>query len=259
MMTLQNHSWRLTCLPILLLGIGAAAFHQTESPLAGARSFKLDNGLKVVTREQRDAPLVAMDLWIRAGSSNDPSDGSGTAHFLEHLVFKGTRTKAPGELDAAFEDIGSILNAGTTRDATHFFATVAAPYLSESLNVLADGLINAAIPPEEVERERAVILDEAARTRNDWKRTAMDAANKAVYADAQFARPVLGTPGSIAAMKREAIVEYHRRWYVPNNSVLVVVGAVTAESVRSAALSAFRDWKTGALPADATHHEPVKP
>src|SRR5688500_8587876 len=106
-----NHPWRLSWVLILLLGPGVVGFSQAEYPLAGVRIFKLDNGLKVITRDQRDAPLVAIDLWIRAGSSSDPPDGSGTAHFLEHLVFKGTPTRGPGEIDAAFEDIGSILNA----------------------------------------------------------------------------------------------------------------------------------------------------
>ncbi len=256
MIPLKFAAWQMTLAPMLLLCM-AAGIRQTESPLTGTRTFKLDNGLMVITREQRDAPLVAIDLWIRAGSASDPADGNGTAHFIEHLVFKGTPTRAPGEIDAAFEDIGSTLNAGTTRDATHFFATVASPYLSQSLQVLADGVSSSAIPAEEVERERAVILDESARTRNDWKRTAINAAYASVYGNANFARPVLGTAESLAGLKRDAIAEFHRRWYVPNNAVLVLVGAISPESAREAANAAFADWKTATIPAESPRPESV--
>src|SRR5206468_8193969 len=87
---------------LLILGFG-----RLDSPLAGAKLFTLDNGLRVLVREQHDAPLVAIDLWIRAGSSYEQPDENGAAHFLEHVIFKGTSTRKKGEIDAAFEDVGS--------------------------------------------------------------------------------------------------------------------------------------------------------
>jgi zinc protease len=231
--------------------VGAATFAaalQVDSPLAGARLFTLENGLKVIVREQNDAPLVALDLWIKAGSADEKPEERGAAHFVEHALFKGTEKRGTGEIDSAFEDIGSTLNAGTTRYATHFFATVASPYLSSSLEALADAVTSSSLKPDEIERERAVILDELARTGNDWRRALIDACWKASWGDSAHSRPVLGDSASLAAIKRDAIVSYYRTHYHPGNATLVLVGAIKPEAGRAAADEAFGSWKSTVAP-----------
>src|SRR5205809_5537736 len=124
--------------PAILLLLGTIGFAQPDSPLGGSVYSVLPNGMTLICREQRESPLVAIDLWIRAGSAYERPDEHGAAHFLEHMLFKGTASRGPGEIDAAFEDIGSILNAGTSRESVHLFATVSSSYLNQSLETMAD-------------------------------------------------------------------------------------------------------------------------
>jgi len=210
----------------------------------------LPNGMRLLVREQHGAALVAVDIWVRAGSVYEGPEESGAAHFIEHLIFKGTPTRRPGEIDAAIEDLGATLNAGTTRDAAHFYTTVAAPYVDTALEVLADALQNATFAPEEVERERAVILDEMARGRNDRRKQALNLLYERIYGKHPYARPILGLPDSLKRISRDAIVGFYRRLYAPNNTTVVLVGDITPDAAEKAVRKAFGGWKKGDVPAN---------
>src|SRR5205807_10192581 len=158
----------IACLPC------RSGAQRTDSPLSGAVLRTLENGLRVIVREQHATGLVAIDLWVKAGSGYETAEESGAAHFLEHAIFKGTDTRARGDIDAAFEDLGATLGAGTTRDGAHFYSTVAKQYVGAALEVRSDAMQHAKLAPEEIERERAVILDEMARGRNDWRKLVTD-------------------------------------------------------------------------------------
>lgn len=217
-------------------------------PESTVRELKLPNGLRVVIEERHGAPLVAIDLWVRAGSGAQRADEDGTAHFLEHMIFKGTAKRKPGEIDALFEDVGSLVTAGTTRDGAHFYATVASAFLDRALEGLADAACNASLPAEEMQRERAVILDELAQGRNDWRKQALDAARTALYPKDLYSRPILGAAESIQALKREQIQAFYKRWYVPGNAVLMLVGDIDVEAAEAAARKAFGAWPADAVP-----------
>ena len=234
---------------LIFAALGLFGFRQ-DSPLAGTRSFTLSNGLTVLCREQREAPLVAIDLWIRAGSLYEGAGENGAAHFLEHMMFKGTETRGPGEIDAAFEDIGSELNAGTTRDGVHFHATIAANYLAQSLDVLSDAVQRSSLASEQIIRERAVILDEGARRSNDWRRAASDALYKAVFGDSAAGRPILGTPESLGGLDRQRLAGFYSRYFRPERAALVMVGSVSPETAYKAAEAAFGNWPRGAAVND---------
>ncbi len=224
--------------------------------LAGTTLRVLPNGLRLLVREQHGAPLVAIDAWVRAGSGAEEMGEDGAAHFLEHLLFKGTPTRKPGEIDAAIEDMGAALAAGTTRDAAHFYTTVPSMHVEIALDVIADALQNSILPAEETERERAVILDELARSRNDIARQATNRLFAELTPKHAFARPVLGEPESIKSLSRERVVKFYRRWYVPNNVTLVIVGDTTPEKAGELVLAAFGKWASARLPAHAGPGEP---
>ncbi|HLV80105.1 MAG TPA: pitrilysin family protein, partial [Chthonomonadaceae bacterium] len=134
---------------------------------AASEPFALPNGLRVLVRERHSRPLVAVDVWVRAGAREESAGEEGCAHCLEHTLFKGTTTRGPGETDAAIESLGGTLDASTLPDAVHFTTTVASSHLGEALRILADVLCNATLPDAEFERERGVILDELARHDSD--------------------------------------------------------------------------------------------
>jgi len=207
----------------------------------------LPNGLRLLIRQQRSAPLVAVDVWVRAGSGRERAGDSGAAHFLEHLLFKGTATRKPGEIDGAIEDLGATLSAFTLREAAHFCTTVPSAQAQTAVEVIADALQHSQLQPDEVERERAVILDELARARNDVGKDASNRAFAALYPGHAYANPVLGTPAAIRSLSRDAVFEFYHRWYTPANTIVVIVGDIAADRADEMVKAAFGSW-TGTAP-----------
>lgn len=228
---------------LLFLCVGRAS---ADLLMRGTELRVLPNGLRLLTREQHGAKLVAIDIWVRAGSGEELPEESGAAHFLEHLIFKGTPTRGPGQIDAAIEEMGALLNAGTLRDGAHFYTTVATPFLEEALTVLADGLRNAEFRKEEVERERAVILDEIASGSANLLRQTRNRLYEALFPGHPYGRPILGEAESLRAMTRETIVGFHRRLYAPNNITLALVGDIRPAEAERLALRLFGDWQASA-------------
>jgi len=216
--------------------------------MAGVVKRDLPNGMRLLIREQHGAPLVAIDAWVRAGSGVEEADESGCAHFLEHLLFKGTPTRKAGEIDEAIEDLGATLGAGTTRDAVHYYTTVSSAYFKSALDVIGDALQNSQIDTAEMERERSVILDELARARNDASKQATNRLFGELLPGHRYGRAVLGDPESIKSLPRDKVYSFYRRWYVPQNITLVVVGDVTPDEAERAAVTVFGKWASEKLP-----------
>jgi len=122
--------------------------------------FKLANGLTVIHQHLPATPVVVVDVWVKAGAIVEPNEWCGMAHFLEHMIFKGTKRLVPGAFDQVIERHGGLTNAATSHDYAHFFITTAAQYLDETLPPLADLLLSPAIPDIEFDRERDVVLEE---------------------------------------------------------------------------------------------------
>ena len=171
---------------------------QTAAPpglgLGTVYSYTLENGLRVLVAPNDAADLVTLDVWMGAGTRRETADNNGAAHFIEHLLFKGTATRKPGEIDAAIEDLGGTLNAATSYDWAHFYVTVASADADAALAVLSDALMNAALRPEDMEAERPVILSEMAREAGDADRAA----------DAGVQRPHVPDPPLRAPHRRDA-------------------------------------------------------
>ena len=205
----------------------------------------------MVVLEDRRSPLAAIDLWVGAGSAREQPEERGAAHFLEHMVFKGTPERGPGALDSAFEDTGAVLSAATTRDGIHFHSTVPARYAAELIAVLCDAVARPALDPAETERERRVILDELARQGSDWRRATLDALFASAWSGHPYASPVAGTARDVLALRREALAAFHGREFRAERAVLVVAGALPSEEVRAAAERAFEAWPARQSPGDS--------
>lgn len=242
-------TYLLTGLLFLLEPATGALGFSLASPLAGAHLTVLPNGLRLVHREHHSAPLVAIDVWVRAGSGKEGLEEGGAAHFLEHLLFKGTATRKPGEIDAAIEDLGATLSAGTTRDGAHVYTTVASEHAGAAMEVIADALQHVTLDAAEMERERAVILDELARAGNDGRKQVINALYADLHPGEALGRPILGSSESIRTQTRDRVVGFYRRWYVPNNVTVVIVGDISADAAESLAAANFGKWMKRELPA----------
>ncbi len=199
-----------------------------DRPLFGAELRTLPNGLRVAFVEQRRAPVVAHYAYVAAGSGEDPAGKSGVAHFLEHMMFKGSPQVASGEFSRRVAREGGNDNAYTSRDVTAYFQHVAASRLELVAMMEADRFAAALLPVEELEPERRVILEERSqRTGSSPRALFHEAFDAAMWGPQHWrGRPIIGWEEEIRAITHEDLVGFHRTRYAAGNAVVVVAGAV---------------------------------
>ncbi|MDE4132411.1 pitrilysin family protein [Phaeobacter sp. QD34_3] len=208
--------------------------------------FTLDNGMEVVVVEDHRAPVVQHMVWYRAGSADEPPGQSGVAHFLEHLLFKGTDTLAPGELSATVAANGGRDNAFTSYDYTAYFQRIASDRLELMMKMESDRMVNIRLSEEEIATERQVILEERnQRTDNDPRALFREQLRAAQYLNHRYGQPVIGWRHEMETLDREDALSFYETYYAPNNAILVVSGDVTPEEVRTLAEKYY-----GVIPAN---------
>lgn len=206
---------------------------------------RLENGLQVLVQPSHRAPVAAVYLWLEAGTADEGPENAGVAHFLEHMVFKGTARRGVGESAAAIEDLGGDLNAYTTWDQTVLHATVAAPWWRDALDVVADMAQHPLFDAAELEREKQVVIDEIRGYDDDPDSVADDVLHARLHPDHPYGRPILGTAESVAALSRDAVVGFWKRNWGPRRAILAVSGPVSSEEVVQAARELLGAWKGG--------------
>jgi predicted Zn-dependent peptidase len=204
--------------------------------------FKLANGLTVIHQHLPATPVVVVDVWVRAGTITEPNEWSGMAHFLEHMIFKGTERVATGVFDSVIESRGGVANAATSHDYAHFFITTAAQYLEDTLPLLADILLHATIPDEEFGRERDVVLEEIRSCYDDPDWIGFQALSELVYQCHPYGRSVLGTEVQLMERSPEQMRSFHSTHYQPENMTVVIVGGVDQELALRLVNESFQDF-----------------
>ncbi|WP_246524108.1 M16 family metallopeptidase [Neoroseomonas eburnea] len=215
----------------------AAASGPAERPLFGAAQWRLANGLEVVFVENRRAPVVAQYLFYAAGGAEDPAGRSGVAHFLEHMMFKGSPNVPSGELSRRVAREGGNDNAFTSRDVTAYYQQVEASRLPMIMAMEADRFAAALIPADQLESERRVVLEERRQRTDSSARARFQEAFRAALWGPQTwpGRPIIGWEDEIRAITRDDITGFHARFYAPANATLVVAGAVAEAELRALA------------------------
>ena len=214
---------------------------KSRSPFP-ANVIRLENGLTVIHQEITTTPVVVVDVWIRAGARYEPSSWTGMAHFLEHMVFKGTEQILPGMFDAAIESRGGLTNAATSHDYAHFYMTVAADDLADALPYLAELLLHAAIPADEFVRERHVVIEEIHQSWDDPDWIGFQTLSEMIYGDHPYGRSVLGSPEILQERSPEEMRQFHRTYYQPDNMQVVITGGVTLDRVLELVQATFRTF-----------------
>ncbi len=186
----------------------------------------LGNGLTVCRLDNRAAPVVTSALFYRAGTRDEAPGQAGIAHFLEHLMFKGSARYGPGEIDRRTQALGGSNNAFTGHDLTGYYFDFAPDRWREALAIEADRMAGLTLDPLEVASERQVVLEEISMYEGDpWDALEL-AVHRALFAPHPYGRPVLGTRGDLKAVGPAELAAFHARWYAPANAVLVVAGEV---------------------------------
>lgn len=200
------------------------------------KSFTLDNGMQVVVIEDHRAPVVVHMVWYRIGAADESPGHSGIAHFLEHLMFQGTKTVAPGDLSKIVAAQGGSDNAFTALDYTAYFQRVASDRLELVMRLEADRMHNLNLSQQDVDTERQVILDERnERTDSDPAALLQEQMEAAQYLNHPYGIPVIGWRHEMEQLSRQDALDFYRANYAPNNAILVVAGDVTPDQVRSLA------------------------
>src|SRR6266481_353123 len=221
-----------------LIAALALAFQIGSASAAGPEvaNFTLPNGLEVVVIPDHRTPVVTHMIWYKVGSADETSGKSGLAHFLEHLMFKGTAKNPAGRFSQVVATIGGQENAFTTADYTGYFQRVPRGELKTMMEFEADRMTGLVLDEAEVRPELKVVLEEHnMRVANNPGARLGEQMDAALYLNHPYGRPVIGWRQEIEQLDREDALAFYRRFYTPNNAILVVAGDVTADQIRTLA------------------------
>lgn len=207
--------------------------------LSAAEVRRLGNGLRVVVVPDARAPVVATVLAYRAGTRDERPGEEGAAHFLEHMMFKGSARFGPGEVDRRTRALGGANNAYTSHDTTAYDFSFAADRWTHGLELEADRMAGPSLDPREVDAERRVILEEIALYEGEPWEALGEVVEAKLFGAHPYGRPVLGTRESLAGIDAAALRAFHRRLYRPDRAVLAIVGDVEIEAAHAAAAERF--------------------
>src|SRR5881628_3693627 len=213
-----------------------------------AQRWTLANGLTLIVQEDRSAPVASVQAWCATGSVyEDERLGAGLSHILEHMLFKGTKTRSTNQIAQKIQDVGGYINAYTSFDRTVFWIDVPKDGVTAALDVLADAMMNSTLPPAEYQKEQEVIRREFAMGMDDPDRMAALLLFATAYQRHPYRFPVIGELEIYNQLTHEQVMQYYKTRYVPNNLTFVVVGDVDAEKVRQQLTELFKPYPEKSL------------
>ncbi|HLW28688.1 MAG TPA: pitrilysin family protein [Kiloniellales bacterium] len=258
MLSVLPSSLRRLTVAVALVGTLATA----QAATATAQVFDptvhtLENGLEIVVIPNHRAPIVTQMLWYKVGAADEPLGKSGIAHYLEHLMFKGTEKVGPFEFSQLIERHGGRDNAMTSWDFTAYHQTVASEQLEMVMELEADRMRNLRLAEELVLPERDVILEERlSRIDNDPAAQLAEMASAALFVHHPYGTPIIGWEHEIRQLTTEDALDFYETWYVPNNAILIVAGDVEPEEVIRLAETHYGPISSGTLPERTRVAEP---
>src|SRR6516164_2550420 len=216
------------------------------------RRTVLPGGLRVVTESLPAVRSVALGIWVGVGSRDEDLAHAGATHYLEHLLFKGTRRRTALEISAQMDAVGGEMNAFTAREYTCYYARVLDADLPLAVDVLSDMVTSSLIAPKDVDAERSVVLEEIAMNDDDPSDTAHEAFSAKLFGDTPLGRPILGTADTINAITRDQIFEHYQARYTSEHLVVAAAGNLDHDAVVELVRRAFG-------PALGRPAEPARP
>jgi len=243
-LTLRVHPLTLLIMPRFRLGLAAVLISMlsalTSVDAAQVEEFTLENGLKVLLLEDHKSPAVTFQVWYRVGARNEKDGKSGLAHFLEHMMFKGTPTTGPEEYSRIIAKNGGRSNAFTSSDVTVYFATMSRDKIGIEIELEADRMANALLGETYFEAEKKVIQEERRLRTEDNPASALgEVASAVAFTIHPYRRPVVGWMQDIENLTRQDLVDFYKLYYVPNNAFVVVIGDFSTAEILPKIKSAF--------------------
>jgi zinc protease len=215
---------------------------------AEATSITLDNGMQVILRENHSSPMITSLVFVKAGSKYEDNFNNGVTHFLEHLLFDGTAIQTQEQLSDGIERLGGYINAFTREDMTGYLVLMPRDYIEYGMATQADMLFNSVFPEDKLPKERKIIIEEIKKDNDAEGSQAESFASEKSLAGTTYARPVLGYEANIANIPREAVIDYWKRFYAPNNMIALIIGDFETEAMTATVKSIFGKFAKVELP-----------
>lgn len=198
----------------------------------GAEFMKFSNGLNAVIKKDASVPVVSVNIWVRVGSVNENEQQAGLSHFIEHLLFKGSKNY-PGDLMTRnVEKMGGIINAATSKEYTCFYIDIQKDGYVEAIKMLADTVLNPLFPADEITQERKVVIEEIQRHLDNPQSQLFEYFMQTVYKESAYKNSIIGNENVIANISRDNIISYFKTHYIPSNMVVSVVGDIDVEETK---------------------------
>lgn len=213
-----------------------------------ATVFYLDNGMEVILMENHASPMIAAVTIVKTGSRNEDASSNGSAHFLEHLLFNGTKTRTQKQIYDEMDFYGGYNNAHTGPDYTNYMILMPKEFIAQGMDIQADMLFNSTLPDEKFEKERGIVIEEIGKSADRPGYQVSNHFQRIFYAGTPYERPVLGTVSTITHLKRESVWEYYRTWYVPNNMTLMVIGDFSTPEMVKLVKEKYGPYPAGPIP-----------
>ncbi len=218
----------------------------------------LDNGLTVIVKETPGTKVATVQLWVKAGSIYEEPHEAGITHLIEHMIFKGTPTRGPGQVADAIESVGGKINAYTSYESTVYHATLSSRHWSLAMDVLTDAVLHSVFDAEELDREKKVVLEEIRMRKDNPSIRLFQELMATAYTVHPYRLPISGTEESVSAISREDILNYMQKHYHPENFTVVVVGDVRIEQVFEKVQELMAGLPASAVPPPSLAREPAQ-
>ncbi|MBI1911679.1 MAG: insulinase family protein [Deltaproteobacteria bacterium] len=219
---------------------------------------KLENGLTVIIEEEHSAPVVSVQMWVKVGSADEQDKYAGISHVFEHMLFKGTEKRKVGQIANIIESVGGDINAYTSFDNTVYHLTVPSRYFGTGLDIISDAIQHSTFDAEELKKELDVVLEEIRMNEDNPGRNLYKSILGTAFTTHTYRRPVIGTMETVKTFTREDMVRTFKKWYIPNNMTLVIVGDVDKDQALAAIKKEFKNFEKKPDPHTKRPLEPVQ-
>jgi zinc protease len=227
---------------ILLTGITAAEL-ESQADLS-----TLSNGMQVIMLEKHANPLVACMIYVNAGSKYETDKNNGVTHFLEHLLFDGTKTRSRVDITEGIKAKGGYINAFTQKELTCYMVLMPSDYIEDGLAIQSDMLFNSSFADSELAKERKVVIEEIKKDEDNIDNQVETFFDSVAYAGTPYARPVIGSDANVSNLTKQEIVDYYHTYYEPNNMIALVIGDFQTDRMKSLLQKYYGQKTAGTLP-----------
>ena len=204
----------------------------------------LDNGVRVVTDIMPNVRSISIGIWVATGSRNEVGNNNGISHFIEHLLFKGTKNRTAKQIAEEIDNIGGQLNAFTAKEVTCYYTKTLDSHYKKGIDLLADIFFNSNFSEDSITTEKGVIYEEIGMYQDSLDELVQDMLSEAVWKNHSLGMPILGTNDSLSGIQREDILKYFGERYTPNNTVISIAGNFNKEEILETIKQYFEDWKS---------------